>query len=282
MGTPCRIVLYAPDETAAIDASKAAFSRIAELEAVLSDYRLDSEVSRLADAQAGIWHSVSVDLASALETSRTVHQASIEAFDPALGTLTKLWRETRASGQLSSPETLEDARSLAGFHLVEFDAVNRRVRLASTGVRFDFGGIGKGIAMDEAMTVLREHSIDSALIDFGGDLLASGAPPEQPSGWRVSIEDGLGDPQAIDLSNKAIATSGDLEQFVEIGGVRYSHLIDPQTGLGLTQRRAATVIAPGAAVADALASAACVLGENGLETLRDAFPEATIAVRTAE
>lgn len=282
MGTPCRIVLYAPDEAAAIDASKAAFSRIAELEAVLSDYRLDSEVSRLADAQAGIWHSVSVDLASALEMSRTVHQASIGAFDPTLGTLTKLWRETRASGQISSPETLEDARSLAGFRLVEFDAVNRRVRFASAGVRFDFGGIGKGIAMDEAMTVLREHSIDSALIDFGGDLLASGAPPEQPSGWRVSIQDGLGDPRAIDLANKAIATSGDLEQFVEIGGVRYSHIIDPQTGLGLTQRRAATVIAPGAAVADALASAACVLGENGLETLRDAFPEARIAVRTAE
>ena len=282
MGTPCRIVLYAPDEEAAIEACRAAFARISEIEAVLSDYRVSSEVSRLSKAQAGIWHPVSDDLAAAMVQSVRIHTASAGAFDPALGALTKLWREARRSGQLSSPQQLEHARSRAGMERITFDAEARRIRMEVDGVGFDFGGIGKGIGADEAMAVLRQRGIRSALIDFGGDLLASEPPPGRPGGWRVSIRDGLGEPVAVELADQAIAASGDLEQFVEIDGVRYSHIIDPSTGLGLTERRSATVIAPSAALADALASAACVVGPEGAAELRDAFPGTTITVQTAE
>ncbi len=282
MGTPCRIVLYAPDEEASVRASRDAFERIVELESVLSDYRQDSEVSRLSRAQAGLWHPVSSDLAEAIQLSRSVHEASHGAFDPTLGTLTKLWRQSRSDGRLPDPETLGLARSRAGLHLVEIDRSRRRIRFERAGVRFDFGGVGKGIAADEAMTVLRRHGVRAALIDFGGDLLAGHAPPDRPDGWRVSVEDGLGTRRVLLLTNQAVATSGDLEQFVEIDGVRYSHIIDPRTGLGLTERRAATVIAPNAALADALASAACVLGEQRMGGVLAAFPEAAISIQTSE
>jgi thiamine biosynthesis lipoprotein len=282
MGTPCRIVLYAPDEEASVRASRDAFERIAELESVLSDYRQDSEVSRLSRAQAGLWHPVSSDLAEAIQLSRSVHEASRGAFDPTLGTLTKLWRQSRSDGRLPDPDTLGLARSRAGLHLVEFHQSRRSVRFEREGVRFDFGGVGKGSAADEAMAVLRGHGIRAALIDFGGDLLAGDAPPDRPDGWRVSVEDGLGTRRGLLLTNQAVATSGDLEQFVEIDGVRYSHIIDPRTGLGLTERRAATVIAPNAALADALASAACVLGEQRMGGVLAAFPEAAISIQTSE
>ena len=192
MGTPCRIVLYAPVEEAAIEACRAAFARISEIEAVLSDYRVNSEVSRLSDAQAGIWHPVSDDLAAAMVQSVRIHRASAGAFDPTLGALTKLWRQARRSGQLSSPEQLERARSRAGLEQITFDAEARRIRMEVNGVGFDFGGIGKGIGADEAMAVLRQRGIRSALIDFGGDLLASEPPPgrgtstPRVAGWRVA------------------------------------------------------------------------------------------------
>ena len=135
-------------------------------------------------------------------------------------------------------------------------------------MRLDVGAIGKGFAADEALAVLTRSGISHALIDAGGDIVASHPPPGTP-GWRVEIpkvDDGTVGSETVWLSNGAVATSGDTYRYVEVDGVRYSHIIDPATGLGLTERRIATVFAPTAARADALASAIGVLGPiKGIE-----------------
>lgn len=279
MGTACRITLYAPSEPEAAEAAAAAFQRIADLEAILSDYRPQSEAMRLFRGETGAWHQVSPDLAAILRLSERIHAAADGAFDPTLGPLTQLWRQARQSRELPSPDVLEQARARSGMHLVEIDPLADRVRFDVIGMRPDFGAIGKGWAADEAMIVLHALDAPMALIDFGGDLVAGDPPPNSPEGWRILIQDGLNEPREITLRRRAIATSGDAEQSVEINGVRYSHIIDPRTGLGLTQRRSATVTAPTGALADALASAACVLGSEQLSMLRSAFPDSEIKLQ---
>jgi FAD:protein FMN transferase len=278
MGTPCTITLYANSEAQAAAASARAFDHIASLEATLSDYRENSEAMRVFRQAPGEWHQVSSDLATILAACQILHETTDGAFDPTLGPLTQLWRATVKSGKLPDPQTLEAARHRSGMDHLEVDRTLALVRFDRAGMRPDFGAIGKGLAADGAMAILSDSGHPAALIDFGGDLLAGDPPPTAPDGWRIEIRNGIGRPYQIDLANMAVATSGDLEQFVEIAGVRYSHIIDPRTGLGLTERRAATVLAPTGAEADALASAACVLGPRRISLLRSQFPLSQIDV----
>ena len=279
MGVEARIILYAENQPTAIDAARAGFDRMTQLDAVLSDYRSDSEVMRLS-ARAGDGPIlVSDDLFEVLDRSLEISLASDGAFDVTVGPVVRLWREARKNGRLPVSENLARARSLVGWRNVTLDADARMVELARPGMQLDFGGIGKGFAADQAIETINRLGFDRCLVDLGGDIRA-GAPPPGRDGWSVAVE--LGDEaprQSIQLNDNAVATSGDTEQFVEIASVRYSHIVDPRTGLGLTNRIAVTVIAPDAATADALASAISVLGPAaGLELL-DAFPGASASVR---
>lgn len=261
MGSKARIVLYAADEPQARAAAGAAFARLAELDAVLSDYRQNSEVSRLCAQPAGVWTPVSAELFRVLTRAREIAEASDGAFDHTVGPLSLLWRGARRNQQLPAASDLEHARARVGWRLVRLDAGPRAVRMEREQMRIDFGAIGKGFGADEAILAMRPHGVSRALVDIGGDI-AVGDPPPGQSAWRIEIESGYGDgPRpVVYAANEGVATSGDTEQFVEIGGARYSHILDPRTGFGLNTRTAATVIARDAATADALASAACVLG----------------------
>lgn len=278
MGTRCRIVVFSPSEQEAVSAASSAFDRIAELEQVLSDYRETSEIARLVRQPPGEWHPISADLAGVLRASWAVWETSEGAFDPAIGPLTRLWRETRRSGTAPDPSVLAEALAHSGLHRFEIDAHADRVRFSKSGLGLDFGGIGKGWAADEAMRILRSMGINAALIDFGGDVLVSEAPPVR-SGWSVEVMDDSGRMVTVEITNRAVAASGDLEQFVEIDGVRYAHILSPQTGVGIPGPIAAAVIADQAWLADALASAACVLGPELVDRLRRAHPTVTIAVK---
>ena len=263
MGTKFRIVLYAPNAKQADRAAAVAFQRVDTLDDILSDYDPSSEISRLSNtAGTAEWISVGDDLWSVLLRSAHLADLTDGAFDVTVGPLTRLWRWSNRRGVLPDEERIAHARAAVGHRLIQFDRSSHRVRLGAPGMRLDVGAIGKGFAADEALAVLTRLGISRALIDAGGDVVASDAPPGTP-GWRVEIptvdNDSVGS-ETVWLSDGAVATSGDKYRSVEVDGVRYSHIIDPATGLGLTERRIATVFAPTAAVADALASAVSVLG----------------------
>ncbi len=269
MGTKFRIVLYAQDTTDANRAAAAAFRRVDQLDGTLSDYDPSSELSRLSNtAGTAGWVSVGDDLWSVLLRSARLAAVTDGAFDVTVGPLTRLWRWANRRGVLPDEERIAHARAAVGHRLIQFDRLSQRVRLVAPGMRLDVGAIGKGFAADAALVVLTRSGISRALIDAGGDIVASHPPPGTP-GWRVEVpkvDDGTVGSEMVWLSDGAIATSGDTYRYVEVDGVRYSHILDPTTGLGLTERRIATVLAPTAAVADALASAVSVLGPiKGIE-----------------
>lgn len=275
MGTEFRIVLYAPDEASARAAAEAAFARIAALDSALSDYRAESELSRFARSSdgplAGPWVPLSPELFAVLAASAEVARASAGAFDVTVGPLVLLWRRARRQEELPSAEALAAARARVGFEALELDPARRAARLMRPGMRLDLGGIAKGYALDEARRVLAEHGLERVLIDGGGDLLA-GAPPPGERGWKVAIAgldsaDPLEDRASaeLELAHAALATSGDLERSFELGGRRFSHILDPRTGEALTERRLVSVRAPSGMEADAWATALSVLGPAGFE-----------------
>ncbi len=280
MGVECRITLYAGERESAEKSAARAYERIAALDASLSDWRLESELNRLNDAAGGPAVHVSDDLYRVLELARQFSEATGGAFDPTVGPVVRLWRQARRDGRLPNDEALVSALSTVDWQGVELAPESRSVRLSRPGMRLDLGGIGKGYIADRAGEALREQGVNRFLIDLGGDLLA-GEPPPDRAGWTVEVRTDLGDATSLTVANAGVATSGDTAQFVEIDGVRYSHIVDPRTGLGLTNRIAATVIAPDAANADALASAVCVLGESEGKAAALRFPGVSVMVEQA-
>lgn len=279
MGVETKIILYSPDEATARHAARQAFDSVIELDAILSDYRNDSEVMRLCRTAVDEPVVVSEDLLLILGEAAHLSRISDGAFDVTIGPLTRLWREARRSGMRPAPDALSAALERTGWQKIVLDEPTRTVRLLEKEMRIDFGGIGKGYAADRAIEVLESLGAHRCLVSLGGDIAVS-APPPGSEGWQVEVrlsgDDARDEP--LTLSHSAVATSGDTEQFVEIDGVRYSHIVDPNTGLGLTQRIAVTVIAPRATIADGLASAISVLGpERGLPLL-DSFPTAAAIV----
>jgi thiamine biosynthesis lipoprotein len=263
MGTEARIVLYAPSEVIAERATRAAFARMEQLDSLLSDFRSTSEVSRLAAAPAGVPQPISPDFVTVLRASLTLSAETNGAFDVTIGPVVKLWRAARARGDVPMPAQICAAMKSVGWRHVALDSAARTVRFAVSGMQLDFGGIGKGFAADEAIAVLRAHGIERAMIVWGGEIVAGGAPPGT-AGWPVRV-----DGADVMLEHSAISTSGDAEQFVEEAGVRYSHVIDPRTGEAVTVPGSVTVRAATGMEADGNSTARSVArSEMGRRPLR--------------
>ncbi len=275
MGVDVTISLYERDEKAANDAVRAAFARIAALNAIFSDYDADSETMRLCAAAPNVPHEVGPDLAFILVEARALSELTDGAFDVSIGPLTKLWRRARRRGELPTDADLAAARARSGWRLLEFDPAAPRVTLKQPEMHLDFGGIVKGYAAEEALKVLREAGIPSALVAVAGDIAAGAAPPDAV-GWRIGLPSTAGpespSTEFVHIAEQAISTSGDAFQFVDIAGRRYSHIVDPRTGLGVTDRVTVTVIAPRGHQADSLATAVSVLGVKRGLALIEATP----------
>jgi thiamine biosynthesis lipoprotein len=283
MAVPVKLVLYAPDASAANLAAKSAFAEIGRLNQIFSDYDPKSEQRRLFDdTTEGVAVTVSHDLWQVLKHSQALSRRTNGAFDVTVGPVVKLWRRARRQGKLPLPDRLDSARKLVGYRYVRLIQKQRSVELEKSGMRLDFGGIAKGYAGDMALKVLNKSGIKSALIDFGGDVIL-GDPPPRRKGWRIAIaalEAGGKPSRFLTLANAAIATSGDTWQFVKIDGRRYSHIVDPRTGLGLTDHSSVTVIAPTGMAADSLASAVSVLGpDKGLKLIEDTADTSVLIIR---
>lgn len=285
MGVRARIVLYSESESIAADAARAAFARIAELDAMMSDYRSDSELMRLCNRAGTGPVAVSDELFEVLTFAKTLHEQSGGAFDVTAGPVVRLWREMRRSGMLASREEIAAARDLVGSQWMTLDPDAQTVELLNPGVILDLGGIAKGYACDAAAEVLRVHGIDRYLVSLAGDIVVGQAPPDRLA-WEVMIEAGVHPVAdeampAVQLVNAAVSTSGDAQQFVEIEGVRYSHIVDPRTGLGSPRRMAATVMAPRGMTADALATALCLLPPEVGLGLVSRYPGAAAQIEEA-
>ncbi len=269
MGTLFRIILYAPDDETAQKASVAAFARIASLNAIMSDYDNTSELMRLCDQAGGPPVPVSAELFFVLSKAQEVSRQSDGAFDVTIGPVVKLWRTARKNKKLPDAKKLAEARALVGWRNIRLDKDNRTVQLLKPGMKLDLGGIAKGYAADETLAVLKKHGIDCALVAAGGDIAVSGPPPGT-DGWKIAIAQlpGEKDPGRLILHHAAVSTSGDAEQYVEIDGKRYSHIVDPRTGIGLLGRMSATVVARRGIDADSLTKVVAVLGpEKGIKII---------------
>ena len=278
MGTIWTVKLYAAEEKTAQAAADGAFARVEELNATLSDYLKESELSRLsATAGSGKPMTVTGDLFAVLALSQQAATESGGVFDITIGPCVQLWRTAKKTRVLPSADELAAARAATGWESLVLDEKARTALLKKPGMKLDSGGIAKGFAQDEAMKVLREKfHISSALIDAGGSPLVSGRPPGR-EGWVIQLVKTRDDDPEVLLSveNVSVDTSGDLNQFIEIGGRRYSHIIDKVTGLGMVDSTQATVVVPSATLSDWLATALCVMGpEKGIAFMARTHPEA--------
>jgi thiamine biosynthesis lipoprotein len=276
MGVRARLVVFAKDEQTAVDGCTAAYRRVAELEQIFTDYRKSSELMQLCAKAGGEPVKVSEELFDVLKKAVEVSRNSGGAFDVTVGPYVQLWRETRRSGKMPSVEELQKAKALVGWEKIELDEKERTVRLKVAGMKLDLGGIGKGYAGDEALRVLRTFGIERALFEAGGDIVVSKRPVDA-QGWVIEVaSDREGNEgKRIVVENAAVSTSGDTSQHVVIDGRRYSHIVDPRTGIGMTNRNYVTVVAKEGLDSDPLSTAACVLGPGETEEMLKRHPDTT-------
>lgn len=297
MGTQFRIILYSANEKAAQQAAQKAFHRIARLDAIMSDYKETSELNRFCRKAVKNPVTMSADLFRVLDESQRLAARSEGAFDITVGVVVRLWRRARRTNALPDRERIAQALALTGYKKLHLDGRRQSGWLEREGMLVDLGGIAKGFAADEAMRVLKRQGIRSALVAAGGDIVVSAAPP-QKTGWLIAIAspqtggevvpaaesnpaggsnapaaDG-GQGNGLLLSHAAVSTSGDAEQFVEIDGVRYSHIVDPRTGIGVTGQSSVTIVARRGMDSDGLATAVSVLGAERGFRLIEATPGA--------
>ncbi len=268
MAAPVKLILYAKDQDTAERAWEAVMARLEELNQLFSDYDPESELSRLCTLGGpGRPVAVSRELWEVLSRAKEFSRLSEGAFDVTVGPVVRLWRRARRQKALPSQARIAEVLQLVGYENLRLDETDHTVELLREGMRLDLGGIAKGYAGDQVLSLLAARGISRALVDIGGDIRL-GDPPPGTEGWRVAIEpfgDGDRPPQVLLLSRCAIATSGDTERFVILGGRRYSHIVDPRSGWALTGNMQVTIVAPEGVTADALASAVRVMGpEKGL------------------
>ena len=284
IGVPFRITLHAADEATARAASDAAFARVELLNAILSDYDSDSELSRLSRTSGqGDAVPVGEDLWRVLVCAQRMAERTDGAFDITVGPLVNVWRRARRKHELPSPELIAELRQRVGYKHLRLDPGQKTAELLVPEMRLDVGGIAKGYAVDEAIKVLKKRGIQSALVAASGDLAASEAPPGKP-GWRIEVTPldapDAPPPRIVWLRNSAVSTSGDTFQRVEINGVRYSHIVDPHTGIGLTDHSLVTVLGPDCTTTDSLETTISVLGpKRGLQLIAETPGTAVHIVR---
>ena len=254
LGTFVSITVYAEPEKAR-PAINAAFAEFRAVDALLSIHRDDSALAR---ANAG--GPVNAELQAVLEKSLAIARHTDGAFDPTIRPLAALWGFIKKEGyRLPTADELRTVLTKVDYRKV--DLRNGRLLFAAQDMSIDPGGFGKGYAVDRAIAALQRHGITRAMVKAGGDLRVIGLPPGQRH-WTVYLEDPKkkGNRVAVQLKSGAMSTSGNYENFFEIAGQRYGHLLDPRTGRPIQAIAACTLTAPTCFESDAYATAACVLG----------------------
>jgi thiamine biosynthesis lipoprotein len=286
MGVEFEVVLYAKEAAEAEAAIGKAMGRVAELDKSLSDYDLDSELSKLSETsvvtkdKSGPFPAVKVsdDLWTVLAESQAISRETEGAFDVTIGPLTKLWRRARRWKELPEADALAAAKTSVGYRFLQLDQERHTARLMHSNMRLDLGGIAKGYAADEGVKAAAEASCSRVLVRASGDIAAGEAPPGE-RGWRVGIAPLNPDEppkRFVEIARCGISTSGDARQHLVVNGRRYSHIIDPRTGECVSGRSSVTVIAPRGIIADGVDTAVSVLGPENAISICERFPGAEL------
>lgn len=259
MGTLFRIVMYAESEILAQKASTKAFDRIEELNTVFSDYLETSELSLISKHAFQQNVKVSDEMWPLLKLADELHHLSEGSFNIAMGPLTKLWRRAIRRQELPAEKSIKEALDKSDWNDVVLDESDKSIRFKTEGMRLDMGGIAKGHTVDEAYKILLEEGIPISLVDGGGDIFVGDAPPDK-EGWTITIESNSNqETQNLVLSNTAVASSGSTFKFIDNDNQRYSHIINPITGYGISDPKTVNVRSNSCVLADAFATTFSVL-----------------------
>lgn len=274
MGTTIKVKLFASDEHELRRLAEPAFQAVMDIDALLSDYKEDSQLSLVNREAALRAVPLDSDFVVVLREALEVSAASAGGFDVTIGPLMDLWKAAAHDNRLPSDSALTAVRARVGYRALALEGDS--LRFARPGVRLDLGAIAKGYGVDKAVAALRTLGVTSAIVDAGGDLYVLGNMPDEGL-FKIGIQhprmpDSL--LCALKVADRAVTTSGDYQRSFRIGETSYNHIIDARTGWPITEAVSVTVVAPTAMAADALSTAVTVLGlDEGLaliESIGDA------------
>jgi FAD:protein FMN transferase len=273
MGSDFELIVLAEDAARGQQHLQAAVAEIRRIEALLTEFSATS-CTALLNAQAGLAPvAVGPEVYALLERCLLLSALSQGAFDVSAGALKPLYDFRRGAAGFPDPARLQAARQCVGYQHIEL-LPGHRVFLRKKGMRIGFGAIGKGYAADRARAVLESRGVQHGVVNASGDLTAWGRPADGAA-WRIGLADPAWPERVLlwlPLDGASVATSGNYEQFFEHGGVRYSHNLDPRTGLPTRYLKSVTVVAAKAELADALATVVTVTGADVGLHLLDQLP----------
>jgi thiamine biosynthesis lipoprotein len=271
MGTFVNITAVAADEETINKSFTAAFDKLTAVDEMMSDYKPESELSKVNRDAFKNPVKISDELFEVIKTALEYSKKTEGAFDITIGPVVELWRRTEKEGKKPTEKELAWAKARTGYEKLILDEQNRTIRFAVDGMILDLGAIAKGYAIDLAVEAMKETGVAGGLIDVGGDIRCFGVSPKFNNVWRIGMEDPTGTEDLLkimNLTDTAIATSGDYRRFVMIDDKRFSHIINPQTTKSAAELTSVTVIATTAMQADALATSVSVMGQQeGLELI---------------
>jgi thiamine biosynthesis lipoprotein len=271
MGNQFEITVVASVAEWAYERIDEAVNEISRIEDLLSTYKEESETN-LINRNAGVRPvKVSAEVYNLIERSIRISSITQGSFDISYGSIDKrLWNFDKTMTSLPSSSTAKKMVQLINYKNILLNKENMTVYLKEKGIRIGFGGIGKGYAAEMAKAVMIKNGVTSGIVNASGDLAAWGHQPDGKP-WTIGIvhPDSAGQPFSyMNVTDGAVATSGNYEKFVIIGGKKYSHTIDPKTGLPVTGIKSVTIISPNAEICDALATPVTILGiKNGIDLI---------------
>jgi len=262
MGSPFNLIIVSADSVKANHLARKSFQLVDSLNHIFSNYDSSSELSKINAAAGLLPYKMSPAMLDLVLKAKQAFIQSNGAYDISIGPLSNVWRNARKSKDFPSATTVIATKKLVGLNQVIINKRLGTIFLPTSGMQLDFGGIAKGYIAQWVIDYLKTNGIQQALADAGGDIVMSGAPLNS-KGWLIGVNlpettDDLVN-KKLQLYNYAVATSGDVYQFIENKGIKYSHIINPITGYGVTNLRNVTIIAKTGATADWLATACSIL-----------------------
>lgn len=247
------------------------YSLVDSLNNIFSDYLPNSELNRLgATAGTDSFVAISAPLFEIFLYAEKAWLSTKGRFDITIGPLSKLWRKARKEKTFPHPDSIYKTKENAGWTNMVFDKENSRIKLLHKNMQLDLGGIAAGYIAQKIADFLTAQGITAALVDASGDIVCTNAPPGK-KGWTIGInQPGGGNKlleKKLEINNCSVSTSGDVYQYLEHKGKKYSHIIDPKTGYGVYFQRNVTIIAREGTTADWMATACSILSVKKLKKL---------------